>query len=163
MSQATRTCIALSLQMAVLHPRMEGGGNGLVLDSRQGRPFLKLGVPLSTWPFNTACYNLTKSQEFGRFFGTDTAVGLGWAQQNGTWCRCGRHAWVDLRIPAVTDNSFIQACITATFPPYIPHVIIQDLCCIYFSSLHLLTLANLKCSHTDCYDGQYKQVSYECT
>jgi hypothetical protein len=29
--------------------------------------------------------------------------------------------------------------------------------------LHLLTLANLKCSHTGCYDGQYKQVSYECT
>jgi len=163
-SQATRTCIALRLSMVVLHPLMEGGSSGVVSDSRQGRPVLKLGVPLSTSSFNTACYNLTKSVGIRKiFFGTNTTVGLGWAQPNGIWYRCGCHAWVDFRIPACNTQLLHIGQYYGDLPQYLTHVIIQDLCKVCFSTPHLLILANLKCSHTGCYDGQYKQVSYEYT
>lgn len=78
--------------MAALHPFMEGGGNGVVSYSRQGRPVLKLGVPLSTSPFNTACYNLTKSVGIRKIFRHEynSRIGLGTTKWDlvSVWLSC---------------------------------------------------------------------------
>lgn len=72
--------------MAVLHPRTEGGSNGVVSDSRQGGLVLELGVPLSTSPFKTACPKPHQKRGNLNIFRDDLSSRIGLEGTKWMWC-----------------------------------------------------------------------------